>query len=292
MPSSRRPELLRDPPARRVAGHDRRLEAVQAQVVEAVADDQRDALGDVAVPGVALVDPVADRRRLERSAVHGAEAHLADEPVVVAEEQAEAVRRVELALAVPRRAPGAERVGVGHGIGRLPGSGRGSHGSSQSRLAGRTSRHAAKSVPRSGRSSTRGPTSLGTSWRFTSPPRPAIASSAAGSSSPERSPGGSPSATARIVRRMILLLRVFGSAVVNVDRRRRERLPERVADPAAQIGAQRVVDDGARRDHHVADERLALELVGQPDRRGLDHRGMLHERGLHLGRARAACPRA
>ncbi len=77
----------------------------------------RDGVGRVAAARVALVDPVADEARLERPAQHAAEAHLADERAV-AQEGAEAVRGVELALALPRAAAGAERLAVDDGVAR------------------------------------------------------------------------------------------------------------------------------------------------------------------------------
>ena len=115
VPSSRRPSLADHPAALRVAGHDRRLHAVQAQLLEAVAEHDRHRVGRVPAARVALVDPVADEARLERPAQHAAEAHLADERAV-AQERAEAVRGVELALALPRAAAGTERLAVDGGI--------------------------------------------------------------------------------------------------------------------------------------------------------------------------------
>ena len=117
MPSSRRPSFSATRRLLRVAGHDRRLHAVQAELLEPVAHDERHAFGHVAAARVPLVDPVADEARLERAAQHAAEAHLADERAV-AQEDAEPVRGVELALALPRAAPGPERLAVGDGIGR------------------------------------------------------------------------------------------------------------------------------------------------------------------------------
>ena len=60
-------ELLGDPAARRVARDDRGLEPVEAQLVEAVAEQERDPSGHEPVPGVLPVDPVADERGLERA---------------------------------------------------------------------------------------------------------------------------------------------------------------------------------------------------------------------------------
>ena len=67
------------------------------------------------------------------------------------QEGPEAVRAVELALAVPRAAPGAERLAVDDGIAR-PGLGQGLPCSSQSRLRMRISRQASWSRTSSGRS--------------------------------------------------------------------------------------------------------------------------------------------
>ena len=117
MPSSRKAELVGHPAALGVAGNDRRLHPVQAELLEPVADDQRDGVGRVAAAGVRLVDPVADERRLERAAQDAPEAHLADERAV-AQEDPEAVGGVELALAVPGAAAGTEGLAVDDGIAR------------------------------------------------------------------------------------------------------------------------------------------------------------------------------
>src|SRR5262249_40304000 len=111
-------ELLGDTAAAVVARHDRRLHTVQAERFEPVADDQHHTLGYVAVPGVLGVHPVPDEARLERSAHHAAEADLADKRAVV-EEQPEPVRRIELALTLPRAAAAAERLAIMHGVGRV-----------------------------------------------------------------------------------------------------------------------------------------------------------------------------
>ena len=117
MPSSRRPSFVGDPPTAVVAGHDHGLDAVQARARRTrSAASSTTASGDVAVARVVLVDPVADERRLERTALHGAEAHLADE-LAAAQEDAEAVGAVERALALPRAAAGPERLTIGDGIG-------------------------------------------------------------------------------------------------------------------------------------------------------------------------------
>src|SRR5579885_3070904 len=105
-------ELLRDTPARGVAGDDRRLEPVEAEVLEAVPHDEHDALRHEALSRVVAIDPVPDERALERPALHTAEAHLADE-LAFAQEQPEAVRGVEVPLALPRAAAGPERLDVG-----------------------------------------------------------------------------------------------------------------------------------------------------------------------------------
>ena len=60
MPSSRMRQLLHHAAAVVVARDDADLEAVQAQLLEREAQQHDDALGDVAVPGPRLVDPVAD----------------------------------------------------------------------------------------------------------------------------------------------------------------------------------------------------------------------------------------
>src|SRR4051794_7487740 len=110
-------ELGRDAPALGVAGHDRRLQAVKAELLEPVAHHDRHRVGRVAAARVPLVDPVADEARLERAPQHAAEAHLADERAVE-EKGPEAVGAVELALAVPCATPGAERLAVDDRIAR------------------------------------------------------------------------------------------------------------------------------------------------------------------------------
>src|SRR5205085_44366 len=59
----------------------------------------------------------ADVRHLERSALHAPETDLAGEAAIV-QEETEAVRGVEVALPLPRRAARTERLAVERGIGR------------------------------------------------------------------------------------------------------------------------------------------------------------------------------
>ena len=158
MPSSRRPSFSATRRLARVARHDRRLEPVQPQRLERVADEQHDTFGNVFVAAARLVDPVADVAHLERTALHAAEAHLARE-AAVGEEQAEAVRGVEVALPFPRRAPRPERLVVECGIRaarpRAPApSARATGGSAAAPRATPPSRR-----PASGRSNTRAPMS-------------------------------------------------------------------------------------------------------------------------------------
>src|SRR5581483_11473922 len=103
-------ELLDDAPARLVAGDDRDLDAVEVELVEGEAGDGHDRLGHVAVAGLLLVDPVADVRVLERTALHGGEVDLARELAV--DEDAEPVPRAELAFALAGAASHGERVTV------------------------------------------------------------------------------------------------------------------------------------------------------------------------------------
>ena len=77
------------------------------------------ALGDVAVAGVALVDPVADGAALQRAADDVVEVDLAGEGVV--DEQPEAVGGAHLALAVAGCAARAERVAVSRRVGEVVG---------------------------------------------------------------------------------------------------------------------------------------------------------------------------
>src|SRR5262245_10730663 len=88
---------------------------MQLQRVERVLHHQHDAFRYVAVARQRLVDPVPDIAHLERATLHAAEAHLTGE-AAVEQEQAEAVRRIEVALAVPRAAAGAKRLLVERGV--------------------------------------------------------------------------------------------------------------------------------------------------------------------------------
>ena len=116
-------------------------------------------------------------------------------------------------------------------------------------------------------------------------PADAIESTAAGFSSAEMSPGSRPSQAARATRRMILPLRVrgrsgtatiiFGRTVLPMSRMTARRPRSRSSDLQAI----------ARSRHAQDDDRLALELVGDADRGGLEHRRVGHRAGLHLGRA-------
>src|SRR5262249_57975672 len=110
------PELVCHAATRAVARHDGGFDPVQVQIVESVTQDNGNTFRDEALPCVQCVDPIAHERRLERSPLHAAEAHFADERAVV-QEQPESVRGVEVPLALPRAATGAERLGVGDGVG-------------------------------------------------------------------------------------------------------------------------------------------------------------------------------
>src|SRR5262245_5180561 len=167
---------------------------------------QHDTLRDIAVARERLVDPVADVAHLERTALHTAEADLAREPTVV-QEQSDPVGGVEVALAVPCAAASTERLAFERGIGaarlgsRLP--------SFQPCTAPDT--HLAPRVPvLDAQRPQQHPSADDFGHDAT-----LIASSDAGSSRPDRSPGASPVTTARIARRNTFALRVFGSIVVN-----------------------------------------------------------------------------
>src|SRR5262249_22020795 len=110
------PDLFGNPATLGIARHDRRLEPVQPELLEPVADHEHDAFGHVPAARTIDIDPVADEARLKRPAQHAPETHFADERAVDLE-QSESVRGVELPLALPRAAPTAERVAVEHGIG-------------------------------------------------------------------------------------------------------------------------------------------------------------------------------
>src|SRR5580698_3841464 len=90
------PQLGDHPPAGCVAGDDRDLDAVQPELLEAEAQDDRGGLGCVPLPGHCLVDPIPDEPVLERSPLDSGQVHLAGE--TVSDEHAEAVPAAHLAL--------------------------------------------------------------------------------------------------------------------------------------------------------------------------------------------------
>src|SRR5262249_14788404 len=195
----RRTGLPRAPPARRVAGDDRGLEPVQLQRLEGVLRDQHDALWHVAVAGERLVDPVADIAHLERAPLHAAEADLARETAAVSQEHAEAVRGVEVALAIPGSTARTERLAVERGI-DAPGLGTRlppfePFATPKADLAPALPVLGAQRAQHDSRPAQLGHAVTSTASR--------IASTAAGSSSPETSPRSRPVATARIARRRI-----------------------------------------------------------------------------------------
>src|SRR5690348_12961138 len=96
-------EFLGDAPARDVARHDRGFEPMQVECAERVPDQHDNPFGDVAVPGERFVDPVTDVPHLERPPLHAAETDLTRE-ATIRQEQPEAVRGVEVTLALPRAA--------------------------------------------------------------------------------------------------------------------------------------------------------------------------------------------
>ena len=238
MPSSRRPSFSATRRLGALRGTIAASSRCSRSVVERVPDHQHDALGHVPVPGERLVDPVADvahwngpRCTLPRLTSPAKRSSSAG--------TGRSRTRRRSGAAGPSAAPRAERLGSTDRIG-APGSGSGSHRSSQSRLARRTSRHASKSRPRNGRSSTRAPRATERRAAHVSP-RAAIASSAAGSSRPDRSPGGSPSTTDADRAAQHLVAAGLRQRGREPHRARLERRPERVADPtrAARRAARR-----------------------------------------------------
>ena len=131
-------EHFHHPAAVGVARHDADLQAVEVELVEGEPADDGDAFGDVAIAGVALVDPVADDAALERAAHDVVEVDLAGERVV--DEQTEAVADAHLSLAVARRATRAERVAMASRDRTWLLARSGSHGVSHCSLRRRTSR--------------------------------------------------------------------------------------------------------------------------------------------------------
>ena len=108
------------------------------------------------------------------------------------------------------------------------------------------------------------------------------------SSSVEVSPLASlPAATSFSSRRMILPLRVFGSASVKRMPSGRANLPISFSTCAISLAfvASLASKPGLQRDEH--DQRLALELVGPADRGRLGDRGVRDQRALDLGGADA-----
>ena len=74
-------QLLHDPPAGAVAGHDGDLDSVQAEVLEREAQDRRRGLRCEALTGHGLIDPVADKGILERASLDRRQGDLAHEPL-------------------------------------------------------------------------------------------------------------------------------------------------------------------------------------------------------------------
>ena len=85
------------------------------QLLEGEPRDHHHGLGDVAVAGSRLVDPVPEGGALQRTARHAVEVHLAGE--VVVDEQAEPEGHAHLPIAVACRAPRHVRVAVAGGVG-------------------------------------------------------------------------------------------------------------------------------------------------------------------------------
>ena len=108
-------------------------------------------------------------------------------------------------------------------------------------------------------------------------------SSASGFSAPDRSPGSSPTATARTARRRILAERVRGSCDDAHDAARLERLARAARSTSVpQLG--RHVGAGRVDRRPEAPDRLALRAVRHADRRRLGDRRMRQQLGLDLGR--------
>ena len=112
----------------------------------------------------------------------------------------------------------------------------------------------------------------------------AIAVIASGFSSDDTSPAGCPRCVARITRRMILALRVFGRSRAKSTFSGLSALPTPAAtrfDSSARSGS-----DGAwpGPEHDEADDGLALDLVGHADDAGLGDGGMADQHRLDLGR--------
>ena len=114
--------------------------------------------GTYPLPGQRLVDPVADVAHLERAPLHAAEADLTRE-AAVEQEEPEAVRGVEVTLAVPGAAPRPERLAVDGGIDAARVGHAAPSVPATPRQRRRTSRHASQSSCRKGRSITREPMS-------------------------------------------------------------------------------------------------------------------------------------
>ena len=98
-------------------------------------------------------------------------------------------------------------------------------------------------------------------------------------------PGPRPVTAARIARRTTLALRVFGSAVVNRTTLGRNDRPRCAATRSASSARSASSGVTPARGDDQRPQRLALHLVGHPDRRRLHHRRVGHQGRLHLGRA-------
>ena len=102
------PELLHDPPARLVAGHDRDQQSVQAQVLEREPGEHDHRFRAVPVPGLLDIDPVPDVATLHRATLDRRQVDLTAEATV--HEDPEPVTGPELSFPLPGRAPGGEGV--------------------------------------------------------------------------------------------------------------------------------------------------------------------------------------
>ena len=139
------------------SGPDRHLDAVQAELEQAVVDDQRDRGRDDVLPGVAPVDPVADLRPPRRAADDVGDRQLPGEHVVDGDRERQRPALAGLPAQVADQRPEGARRGRCRPAARWPPTGAASRrcgGAPRSRRA-RRSPPAAGARPGPARSSTR-----------------------------------------------------------------------------------------------------------------------------------------
>ena len=92
-------QFLHHPERSSVPRNDRDLDAVQAELLEREGQRHHHRLGDVALPGFRLVDPVTHEGALERSALDGGHGELTDQASPHEDPEPKASAQLAFALA-------------------------------------------------------------------------------------------------------------------------------------------------------------------------------------------------